>query len=320
MKQLFSLRLLCVLGAVSLMGAALVLNQAKTAWPPSVQGELTGVGMAEASPPPFAIDVSGTLTDQGQTRTYQLHTPAADAPNHALPLIVALHGSGMQGQEMADKTALSKLADQAGFVIVYPDGLKKKWNVSGKSAEDNVAFVHALINQVQHDRTIDPQRIYVVGLSNGGILAQKLACEAPDQIAAIATVAASLPTQFSAHCQTQKPIAILMVNGTDDTVVPWEGGASPAVHIGRNLSVPSIPGVIDFWQQHNVCQSPAQVKSLSDRVEVTDYLSCQSEAEVMLVALKGAGHIWSGGGYGQSAYGDTTDRVWQFLQRHSLRT
>jgi polyhydroxybutyrate depolymerase len=301
MKQLLSLRWLCILGLISVMGGALVLNQTKTKWPPSVQSGLTGADMAQASPPAFKIDVSSTLIDQGQNRSYYLHTPAVNFPNHPLPLIVALYGSGMQGKEMAEKTALSQLADRAGFVVVYPDGMKKKWNVSGKATEDNVAFVYALINQVQRDRAIDPQRIYIVGLSNGGILAQKLACEAPDNIAAIATVAASLPTQFSAHCQTQKPIAILMVNGTADTVVPWQGGASPQFHIGRNLSVPSIPAVIDFWQHHNVCQTPAQVNAVSDRVEVTDYVSCQAESEVMLVTLKGAGHIWSGDGYGQSA-------------------
>jgi polyhydroxybutyrate depolymerase len=315
MQQFWRSRRLSLFGLTILIGGALTL----TAKPPAVlhPGTLMA-GMAQMPPPPCAIDIAEGLVDQGQNRTYFLHTPTTDTPTHPEPLIVALHGSGMQGQEMAEKTALNQLADREGFVVVYPDGLKKKWNVSGKAPEDNVAFVHALIHQVENARSIDRQRIYIVGLSNGGILAQKLACEGPHEIAAIATVAASLPTQFSAHCQTQKPIAILMVNGTDDTVVPWLGGASPAIHVGRNLSVPSIPAVIDFWQQHNVCPAPAPVQAIGDRVEVTSYANCQAQSEVMLVALKGAGHIWSGGGYGQSAFGDTTDRVWQFLQRHAL--
>ncbi len=317
MKQFWRSRQLSILSLTVLIGGTLTL----TAKPPNELHSATLMAdMALTSPQPFAIDVAEGLIDQGQNRAYFLHTPLTDTANHPEPLIVALHGSGMQGKEMADKTALSQLADREGFVVVYPDGLKKKWNVSGKAAEDNVAFVHALIHQVENARSIDPQRIYVVGLSNGGILAQKLACEDPHEIAAIATVAASLPTQFSAHCQTQNPIAILMVNGTADTVVPWQGGASPTIHVGRNLSVPSIPAVIDFWQQHNVCQSPAQVQAISDRVEVTNYADCQAQSEVMLVTLKGATHIWSGGGYGQSAYGDTTTRVWQFFQHHSLRT
>ncbi len=318
MKPLLPVRSLFTLGTVALLGGSLTLNPTQTHQPPTLPSAAPAAVTAQAAPPPFAIDVFGTVLNQGQNRTYYLHTPGADTPAHPLPLVVALHGSGMQGQDMADTTALSKLADQEGFVVVYPDGLQKKWNVSGKSPEDNVAFVHALIQQVQKVRAIDPQRIYVVGLSNGGILAQKLACEAPDHIAAIATVAASLPTQFAAHCQTQKPIAVLMVNGTADTVVPWAGGTAPNVRVGRDLSIPAIPTVADFWQHHNVCASPARVEQVSDRVQVTAYSSCQAQSEVMLVALQGADHIWSGGSYGQSAFGDTTQRVWQFLQRHAL--
>ena len=309
-------RLPVTLGAVVLMGSSLTLSQVKTAWQTSLQGISPTDITPQVSPPSFAIDVAGSLLDQGQNRTYYLHTPAS--PSQPLPLVVALHGSGMQGKQMADKTALSKLADQAGFVVVYPDGLKQKWNVSGKDPEDNVAFVHALIEQVQKVRSIDPQRIYVVGLSNGGILAQKLACEAPDDIAAIATVAASLPIQFSSRCQTKKPIPLLMVNGTADAIVPWQGGEAPNIRVGRDLAIPPIPTVINFWKQHNKCSAPPKVEQVSNVVEVTDYQSCQANSEVMLVALKGAGHVWAGGGYGKSPFGDTTQSVWQFLQRHSL--
>ena len=316
MKTLFPARSLFPLSALVLGGSILALNLIKSTPTPTLLRVASTESSVQAPSLPLASDVVDKLVDQGQTRTYYLHTPAA--ASHPLPLVVALHGSGMQGKEMAEQTALNRLADQEGFVVVYPDGLKKKWNVSGKAPENNVTFVHTLIQQLQRTRSIDPQRIYVVGLSNGGILAQKLACEAPEHIAAIATVAASLPTQFAAHCQAEKPIAMLMVNGTADTIVPWQGGSEPKVRVGRNLSIPSIPTVAQFWQQHNVCVAPAQVQQVSAQVEVTHYPICQAQSEVMLVALKGAGHIWSGGSYGQSPFGDTTQRVWQFLQRHTL--
>jgi len=316
MRHFLLPRSLLAFGAVVLVGGSLVSSQAQTARKPLLPHIPSK--QSTALPQPYAIDVSQAFTEQGQRRTYYLHTPIADSPTHPLPLIVALHGSGMQGKEMAEKTALNQLADQVGAVVVYPDGLKQKWNVSGQAPEDNVAFVHTLIDQVQQSRSIDSRRVYVVGLSNGGILAQKLACEAPKQIAAIATVAASLPNQFAAHCQTQQPIPLLMVNGTADTIVPWQGGTSPDVRIGRNLSIPSIPSVLNFWQQHNACSSPPKVEQVSNVVEVTDYSSCKAGSEVMLAKLEGAGHVWAGGGYGQSAFGDTTQRVWQFLQRHSL--
>lgn len=307
---------------VALPSSSLSLSQARTIRQPKL-GNTSSQTATQASS--FTSDVSETLIDQRLSRTYYLHTPTADSPDHLLPLVVALHGTGMQGKEMADKTALNKLADQAGFVVVYPDGLNQKWNVSGKSAEDNVAFVHILINQVQKIRSLDAQRIYVVGLSNGGILAQKLACEDPSGIAAntypcargIATVAASLPNQFATQCQTQQPVSLLMVNGTTDALVPWQGGAAPDIRIGQYLSIPSIPTVLNFWQRHNACSSPPQSEQPSKLVEVTDY-SCQAGTEVKLVALEGTGHVWAGGGYGQSAFGDTTARVWQFFQHHAL--
>ena len=81
-----------------------------------------------------------------------------------------------------------------------------------------------------------------------------------------------------------------MVNGTTDAIVPWQGGAVPDIRIGRDLSIPSIPTVLNFWQRHNACSSPPQSEQPSKLVEVTDY-SCQAGTEVKLVALEGAGHV-----------------------------
>lgn len=300
---------LSAFGIIAFIGSTLSLSQAKTLPPAKSEGTAL---QTIAQAPAFQSNVEGTLTDQGLLRTYDLHTPGNDSFTHPLPLIVALHGSGMQGKDMATTTAFNRLADQAGFVVVYPDGLQQNWNVAGTSSEDNVAFVHALINHVQQIRSIDAQQIYVVGLSDGGFLAQELACKDPSQIAAIATVAASLPTQFISDCQTQQPVSLLMVNGTADSIVPWQGDADP-----EDLPIPSVSTLVDFWQRHDNCSSPPQAAQTSKTVEVTDY-SCPAGTEVKLVALEGAGHIWAGGGYGQSAYGDTTDRVWQFFQDHTL--
>jgi polyhydroxybutyrate depolymerase len=265
-----------------------------------------------------AGDTSYILLDQGQQRTYSLHTPPSYQPGQPMPLVLAFHGSGQQGKEMAAQTGLNQLADQQGFLVVYPNGLRQKWNVSGMEAEDNVAFVPALINHLKQRRTIDAQRIYAVGLSNGGFLVQKLACQQPNEIAAFATVAASLPIQFQTQCQSRTPIALLMINGTADPIVPWQGGAPPQVHVGRNLSIPPIPQVADFWQHHNLCSARPTMKQPSDRLEIFSYQNCQQASEVTLIALKGAGHIWPGGAQGQSPYLNATQTVWDFFQRHSL--
>jgi polyhydroxybutyrate depolymerase len=274
---------------------------------------------ATAAQPTFQIDENGSLQDQGQQRTYYLHTPPSYQPGHPMPLVLAFHGSGEQGKTLADFTGLNQIADQQGFIVAYPDGIGKKWNVSGKAetGEDNVAFVDAFMAHLRQIRSIDANRIYVTGISNGGILAQKLACERPNQIAAFATVAASLPDQFTSHCQTNTPISLMMINGTADSVVPWNGGAPPKVQVGRQLSIPSVPSVINFWQQRDGCAAPPKVEpSPNDRVEISRYDSCRAGSEVVLVALKGAGHVWTKSG-GQ--YIDSGKAVWDFFQRHSLQ-
>jgi hypothetical protein len=97
-------------------------------------------------------NLAGKLMDQGQQRTYYLHTPPSYQPGNAMPLVLAFHGSGDQGKDMAAHSGLSQLADQEGFIVVYPDGINKKWNVSDSAPEDNVAFVHALIAHISQIR------------------------------------------------------------------------------------------------------------------------------------------------------------------------
>ena len=313
MGRLPNFQLLSLSTAVLVIGL-LMLDKDKVARTFTISASDLGISKAQAVS--SFNNALKTFKDQGQSRTYYLHTPQSSLFARPLPLVVALHGSGMQGKEMASKTAFNQLADRENFIVAYPDALQKRWNISGRTSEDNVAFVHHLISQVQQVRPIDSRRIYVVGLSSGGFLAQKLACEKPDQIAAVATVAASLPKKSLSNCQTHHPIPLLMVNGTADTTVPWQGGPIAPTRLGSGISVLSIPAAISFWSQHNGCKSPAKV-SQSKLIDVTDYTSCRSGSEVTLAALKGAGHVWSGGGYGASQYGDTTQRVWQFLQNYA---
>ena len=320
---------------IKLMPVALVLGLAagyhtpqepqallKDTLPPK-QPSPSAQSMSASAQQPVQKDFTGAFVDQGQRRTYYLHTPPSYQPGQSLPLVLAFHESEGQGKDMAAHTGLNQLADQKSFLVVYPDGLNAKWNVSGQAVtkEDNVAFVKALITQLGQIRAIDHQRIYATGLSNGGILVQKLACESPAQIAAFATVAASLPQQFQGKCQSQTPVSMLLINGTADDVVPWQGGAPPAVQVGRNLSIPSIPAVFNFWQQHNHCSTPVAVQQRADKLVTTSsYTNCQAGSDVTLIALKGAGHIWPGGGYGRSSFLDASQTIWSFFERHTLAT
>lgn len=275
---------------------------------------------ASASEPVQVGDTSGELFNQGRIRTYYLHTPKSYQPDHPLPLVLAFHEYSGNGKKMAANTGLSNLAEQKGFIVVYPDAVNKRWDIAGKNQTgvDDVPFVAALIEHLTKIRAIDRHRIYAAGLSNGGFFVQRLACEMPRQFAAFASVAASLPVQFKPSCKPQTPVSILMINGTADTVVPLAGGAPPKIRIGKNLSILPVPEVIDFWRQHDACASGAEVKQLpGSRVEISHYPSCQNGSEVTFVALKGGKHIWPGGGYGQSQFLDASTAIWDFFQRHT---
>ncbi|MBW4469000.1 MAG: hypothetical protein KME45_01190 [Stenomitos rutilans HA7619-LM2] len=270
---------------------------------------------ASAAQPLKLGDATGELVYQGQRRTYHLYTPKSYRPDRPLPLVLAFHGYGSQGKDLANGSGFNDTAEQKGFVVVYPDGIDRRWNPLNKflTGVDDVGFVPALIDHIKRIRAIDSRRVYAAGVSNGGFLVQRLACESSFQIAAFASVVATLPSQLQGSCNPQVPTPILMINGTDDRKVPWQGG---------NLSygsILSVPGTIEFWQRHNSCPSSAQVKQLTGgRVEVARYANCQGGSEVELVTLKGVGHVWPRGGSGPSQLLNGSEEIWSFFQRHRL--
>jgi polyhydroxybutyrate depolymerase len=276
---------------------------------------------AATEQPVTESDTTGDLVAQGKRRTYYLHTPKSYRPGHPMPLVLAFHEFNGTGREMAQKTNLNSAADQKGFIVVYPDAIKR-WHteINSTSGIDDVAFISDLIAHIRQKRDIDPQRTYATGLSNGGIFLQRAACQKPGQIAAFATVAAALPTEIKPSCRSQTPVVMMMINGDADNVVPWSGGNPPQIRVGPNLSLPPVLDVVDFWRQHDRCKGQAETKQLpGDRVEETRYSSCQAGSEVIILTLKGGGHIWPGGS-GKSQFLDASSTVLEFFQSHPLGT
>ncbi|MBW4582778.1 MAG: hypothetical protein KME42_24695 [Tildeniella nuda ZEHNDER 1965/U140] len=270
---------------------------------------------ASAAQPLKLGETSGELVFEGQQRTYRVYTPKTYRPDRPLPLVLAFHGYGSQGKDLATGSGLNEVAEQKGFVAVYPDGIDRRWNPLNKmlTGVDDVGFVPALIAHMKRNRAIDPARVYAAGVSNGGFLVQRLACETSSPIAAFASVVATLPSQLKGSCNPQAPVPMLMINGTDDQKVPWQGG-----DLGYG-SILSVPGTIDFWQRYNNCPSSVPVKrAVGDRVEIARYPNCQGGSEVELVTLKGIGHVWPRGGSGSSSLLNGSEEIWSFFQRHRL--
>lgn len=264
----------------------------------------------ERSPQPTAPRIGNSVESiviQGQPRTAFLHVPESYRAK-AVPLVLVFHGYGGQGKDTAQSTGFSTLSDQGGFIVAYPDGLDKRWSVN---TDDDVEFTSALIRQLQQRYRIDSRRIYAAGISNGGFLVQRLACQLPDRIAAFASVVATVPNGLAQLCQTQLPTSMLMINGTDDRKVPWSGGLRPYG------SILSVPDSIKFWQQKNGCSQSVNTQNLTARVQRDRYTQCRAGAEVELVTLKGVGHLYPRGGGGANGLIDGSREIWQFFQRHS---
>jgi len=175
----------------------------------------------------------GSLEHDGHTRTWRAYIPGIKVG--PAPLILVLHGSRGDGQRMLEGTryGFNVLAEQQGFIPVYPDGFEQHWNDcragAGYSANvrdiDDVGFLKALVQEMATRHDIDQSRIYVAGMSNGGQMAFRVGFEAPAWVAGIAAIAANIPADGNLDCERSgEAVATLVMNGTADPVNPYEGG------------------------------------------------------------------------------------------------
>ncbi|MBW4663471.1 MAG: alpha/beta fold hydrolase [Chroococcus sp. CMT-3BRIN-NPC107] len=298
---------------------------------------------------PIATDMAlQTLSYQGTTRSYYVYVPSSYQSGKPTPLVLAFHGGGGSGDRLAASTNLNDVANREGFVVVYPNGINNQWN-DGRSARgsntntDDVGFVSALIDKVVQDKNIDKNRIYAVGLSNGGMFTQRLACQMSNKIAAFATVSAALPKNLQSTCNPGRPVPIVMINGTADRIVPWQGGEvardirtrSGQKPSGVGGEVISIPATIAFWRGKDGCTVQPSTEKLPDTqpdgTQVTrQYSNCRNSSQVVLYTVDGGGHGWPGSNVNtQTRRGELIGKiskdisassvVWNFLKSKTLQ-
>lgn len=169
-----------------------------------------------------------------EKRTYGKYVPV-QAGKRKIPLVIVLHGSGIDGARIRSWTGyeFDRMADEYGFAVAYPDGYKRNWNDIRKNAPfpakkkniDDVGFIKSLIERYRLSHDIGPLQVYVFGYSNGGTMAFRLAMSEPGLLAGIATVSANLPTLENLAGDLRAPMPpVLMINGTADPIIPYEGG------------------------------------------------------------------------------------------------
>ena len=246
-------------------------------------GESAPVFPSRSSPPRAQ---SGSITVGGLERTYVVFRPLSLDPKQVAPLVIALHGYTVDRTWMEETTHFDALAEKAGFVVVYPQGTGNSWNAGsccGNNNNDDVGFIKALIDRLVRIAHIDPKRVYVTGMSNGGFMAQRLACELSAQVTAVASVSGSLVTE---SCKPSRAISVLEMHGTEDQTVPYLGGS-----IGGIGALPPTMPLMKRWATLDGCAAAPAVSQGGITTRYT-WTPCRDGSSVVLDAIAGGAHSW----------------------------
>jgi polyhydroxybutyrate depolymerase len=269
----------------------------------------------------------------GHPRTYTLYVPASASEHSPAPLVIALHGGLGQGKTMATLSGFSQLADREGYLVAYPDGLRRRWRdgrtmPTGLVADeaDDIAFMSALIDDAATLHPVDRKRVFATGISNGAIFSHYLALKLGDRIAAIAPVAGGIATEVAADFHPPSPVSVLIINGRDDPLVPYDGGA-----VGKSHgSIAPTERALQLWREVDGLHGAPEAHSVAakkpgDCVEQwRSWSGGRNDSSVTVIALAGGGHTWPGGAqYLPNAIVgavcpelDATRTIWEFFKRH----
>ena len=294
------------------------------------------------NPAPYGLKVSArggksyafTLMHDGQAREYEVYLPhsySADGPK--LPLVLYIHGAGGKIKS-AYLDGLDEAADQFGFVLAVPLAtdvkggfLGTRWN-GGKweggsccGKADDIGFISKMIDEVVGKYRINEKRIYATGISNGGLMVNRIACELAHKVAAVSTVA---PTAIPEPCLPTRPISVMNIHGTGDPANPFDGG-----EVGRGFKVdyrkmPPLE-VVAKWVEINGCSNSGKVSYQNGAATCTSY-PCNGESELVFCKVEEMGHVYpSGSQYffkavvGPVSYDIGHQQVWDFFMKHSLQ-
>lgn len=292
---------------------------------------------AEASPPQV-LKRPGTYTlslqHAGQTRSYLVHLPPSYQPGTPTPVVFAFHGGGgHMALQAGAHYGLTEKADQAGFVAVFPNGHSRlpggklaTWNAgaccgSARDANsDDVGFVRAIMARLPDHVSVDRQRIFATGMSNGGMFSHRLACDMADTFRAIAAVAG---TDNTLQCHPSQPVSVLHIHARDDTHVLFGGGAGPDAFRDRSqvTDFTSVPETVARWVQRNQCSGATQRVLAVPGASCDAYATCAGNTQVQLCVTDSGGHSWPGGSKprtGQTAVSQAlhaNDVMWGFFER-----
>jgi polyhydroxybutyrate depolymerase len=267
----------------------------------------TASSAATASPSAAPVRTTGHIQVDGMDRTYLLATPPDVAGRDPLPLLLALHGWTQTMNDAEEISGFDAMATDPGAVIVYPQGYGQSWNAGAccKPANvegvDDVKFLGALIDQLEREYPVDPNRVFVLGGSNGGEMAERLGCELSGRIGAIADVIGTLLTD----CQPSQPVSVIAIHGTADTAIPIDGSSTGC----QDAACPAFADVMERWRQLDGCTGDPTVTD-DAYTTTTSWAGCADATALTFIAAKDRGHDW------YVAHPDDRAVTWAFFMAH----
>lgn len=284
--------------------------------------------------------------DSSEPRSYSVYVPNSYHADEPIPLVYVLHGRPSNGISMIYITEMNRVAAQEGFIVVYPNGIGQEWNYTrgvpgyATSRIDDARFLSDLIDDLSVNLNIDHTRLYVTGFSNGGFMTHRLACETRGRYAAFAPVGATVFSGQPEYCEGREvePVPIMMIHGTEDVSVPWDG---------RQIVVNSMQGPqqiystypmqfsVNFWGTINKCDSekspelevlPQGGDSPDTVVRFVTFTDCAPKSALQLYLITGGGHNWPGvpGVISEEIAGKVnmdifaSQVIWDFFKQHRL--
>lgn len=265
----------------------------------------------------------------GYNRTYLLHLPSEYTGTEELPLVIAMHGGFGNAYNLQNQSQLSLKADSENFIVVYPEGLEgvvlgiSSWNAgwccgwSSNNNIDDVGFISTLLDTLLTQYSIDTNRIYATGMSNGGFMSYRLACELSDRIAAIAPVGASMSMTT---CTPQRPVPTISLHSYLDDNVPYDGGVGDGASGHYNSPQDSI---LNAWSAMNNCNTTNDTIINNSQFLYRRWSNCDCETIIEQYVTQDGGHSWPGGiqtlsGDPVSTFINANDLIWDFFQQYSL--
>ena len=270
--------------------------------------------------------LNGALHSSGEDRRFLIHVPDSYEPGRPTPLVFSLHGGGGWPAQQRELSGWNEVADEHGFIVVYPAGVEalgftRAWRTrAGEGLNRDVQFFADLIDDLAGSYSIDQDRIYVNGLSNGGGMTFALSCTLGERIAAVGLVGAA-QTLDDSWCPQRQPMPAMVFHGLEDTAVPFAGGTSWVAP----QPFPSVLEWVGDWALRNGCDLQDARLEREREFRRTTFV-CPAGAPVILFEIDRAGHTWPGGeplpewfvGKTTTAV-SATEEMWTFFSKHSRR-